>query len=114
MKSEKEEFYIVRNEEGEKFEIKASLVQYHLDNGYELVQEEPVLRETNTSAMGQQEQEESNEKDDEKMDEVDELHDPDEMSYNELQSFVSKHTEDYSVVGKSTEELAQKAKEVAQ
>lgn len=112
MKSNKQEYYKMRRPDGEVFEIKHNLVEDKKSDGYELVDEEPVTRETNTSAFGSENTRDEPDKTEEEDGSEEEDKDPEEMSYNDLQSFVSANTEDYNVVGKPTDELAKKAKEI--
>jgi len=109
MKSNKQEFYKMEREDGEVFEVKHNLVEGKKSQGYELVDEEPIIRDLNTSTHGNQDTQQEEETQDEEDQEDKSL---DELSYNELQSFVSERADDYNVVGKSEEELAQKAQEL--
>lgn len=114
MKNSKEKFYKVRREDGEVFEIKENVVDSHLSRGYELVDEEPVIRETNTFAMNNDSKADSPEESpQEPEDESKEEKDPEDMGYKELQSFVSANTEDYKVIGKKKDVLLEKAKEIS-
>jgi len=122
MKSDKTKYYKMEREDGEVFEIKENIVPIKKKQGYELVDDEPIIRDTNTSQNNAQEEKvQQQQQEEEKVDETQEGSDEedeeepssiDDLSYNELQSFVSDKTEDYKVIGKSTEELAQKAKEL--
>lgn len=122
MKSDKTKYYKMKREDGEVFEIKENIVPVKKNQGYELVDEDPIIRDINTSQNNaqkqevqreQHKQEEGNETKEESDEENEEEPSSiDDLSYNQLQSFVSDKTEEYTVVGKSTEELAQKAKEL--
>lgn len=121
MKSDNNKYYKMKREDGEVFEIKENIVPSKKKDGYEVVDEEPIIRDTNTSQHNAQEekvqQQQNKQKSEQKKEEGNEENEGepesiDDLSYNELQSFVSKRTDDYKVVGKSTEELAKKAKEL--
>jgi len=122
MKSDKTKYYKMEREDGEVFEIKENIVPIKKKQGYELVDDEPIIRDINTSTHNAQEEKvQQQQQEKEEVDEAEEGSDEEDegeptsvedLSYNELQSFVSDKTEDYKVIGKSTEELAQKAKEL--
>lgn len=121
MKSNNEKFYKMKREDGEVFEIKESIVESKKSQGYELVDDEPITRNTNTSKhnaqkqeVQQQQQQQQTEEESEESEEgnEEEPQSIDDLSYNELQSFVSERADDYKVVGKSTEDLAEKARQI--
>lgn len=129
-KKNNEKFYKMRREDGEEFEVKEGFVKIKQHQGYELVSEEPIIRDTNTSTNGLQpeeseveseetpeeevqEEEEEVQQDTEEESEEDDEESLEDKSYNELQSYVSDNTEDYSVIGKSGDELLEKAKEIS-
>lgn len=113
-------YYKMKREDGEEFEIKEDHVELHEKRGYELVSDEPITRDINTSSNVQSEGNDTEDKqvpDEESQEDETEEDDIDsksveDMSYKELQAFVSANTDNYKVIGKKTEELQEKAKEI--